>query len=132
MKEYASAQFDRRQYPRLNFSVPIAFQKHDQQPQDGFTSNISLGGMMAFLPHMVSKGDILDLTMLLPCMDGKQVFNVRTEIVWVIKDESNNNWVCRAGLKFIEIPPESFKIWRRFLLEWQGDQETITKGEKDD
>ncbi len=128
MKEYASAQFDRRQYPRLNFSIPIAFQKHDLSQNDGVSSNVSLGGMMAFLPHFVNKGDLLEVTMLLPCSDGKHVFHVKTEVVWVITDESESEWLCRAGLKFIEIPPDSFKLWQRFLTEWQGEQDNASVG----
>lgn len=121
MKEYASAQFDRRQYPRLDFNIPIAFQKQEEKKDEGCSANVSLGGMMAFLPYLIEKGEFLEITMLLPCSDGKQVFNVKAEVVWVIKEEGDSDWVCRVGLKFIEIPPQSFKIWRRFLLEWKGE-----------
>lgn len=121
MKEYGSAEFDRRQYPRLDFSIPIAFQR-TAQPDDGVSSNLSLGGMMAYLPHTVSQDDVLDITMLLPCSDGKQVFKVQAQVVWVVPEHDTPEWVCRVGLRFLEIPPESFKTWRHFLLDWQGEK----------
>lgn len=127
MKEYGSGQFDRRQYPRLDFTIPIAFQKQKQSDNNGLTSNGSLGGMLAFLPYAIRQGEILQLTMLLPCSDGKKVFNVTAETVWVVPDQTTTEWVCKAGLKFIEIPPDSYKVWRTFLTEWQGDKDDVSE-----
>ncbi len=122
MKEYGSAQFDRRQYPRLDFSLGLAFQATEEKVPDGITSNVSLGGMLAYLPHVVRQEEILQITMLLPCKDGNQVFKAQAEVVWVRNGKFEDGWVCQAGLRMIEMPADSWHLWRRFLMEWQGEK----------
>lgn len=122
MKGFGSAQFDRRRYPRLDFTLPLAFQDVGQAQPDGVSKNVSLGGMMAYLPREVQTAQILDLTMLLPLGEDKLVCRVQAEVIWVKKGDFEGGWVCQAGLRFVEMNPESQKIWRDFLLSWQGEK----------
>ncbi len=122
MKGFGSAEFDRRQYPRLDFALPLAFQDLGQSPPEGVSKNVSLGGMMACFPREVSPSQILDLTMLLPVGEDKQVCRVQAEVVWVKKGDFEGGWSCQAGIRFVNMTPESEKIWRDFLVLWQGEK----------
>lgn len=118
MQEYGKAAFDRRQYPRLDASIPLAFEVADQKLPDGITSNISLGGLLVYLPHKVTKGDVLELTMRLPAQDGEQAFKARAEVIWVQNGSFQEGWNCQAGLRFFEMSPRSFQVWKNFLQAW--------------
>ncbi len=122
MREYGSVQFNRRQYPRLDFAMGLAFEAAEQKIPDGITSNVSLGGMLAYLPHTVKQGHVLQITMLLPCHEGKEIFKAQAEVVWVREGEFEGGWICQAGLRMLEMSADSWHIWRRFLMEWQGEQ----------
>jgi len=123
MKGFGSAQFDRRRYPRLDFSLPLAFQSSENNHMpEGVSSNVSLGGLMAFLPQAVTKGQIIEVTMLLPLGKEKKVCKAQSEVVWAQTGQFESGWVCQAGLRFIKMPPESSQIWRQFLIEWQGEK----------
>lgn len=126
MKEYGNAAFDRRQYPRLDFSLPLAFQTVNSQtppPPGGLTGNVSYGGLMAYLPHAVNRGETLEITLLLPVGEGKQVFKARAEAVWVENGMFEGGWTCRVGLKFFDLPPEVLAVWRGFLSSWGSGSE---------
>jgi c-di-GMP-binding flagellar brake protein YcgR len=120
MKGFGSGQFDRRQYPRLDFVIPMAFQTAEQT--EGSTANVSLGGMMAYFPDPVTKGQILAVNMLLPGRDGKRSFRAEAEVVWVQTGRFEGGWTCQAGLRFIGMPADSLALWRQFLVEWQGQK----------
>ncbi|MCK5242131.1 PilZ domain-containing protein [bacterium] len=124
MKGFGSAQFDRRRYPRLDFSLPLAFQasKENKAPA-GVSTNVSLGGLMAFLPQVVNQGQIIEVTMLLPLGEEKKACKAQAEVVWVQAGQFESGWVCRAGIRFLDMPTEAEKIWREFLLAWHGAKE---------
>lgn len=118
MQEYGKAEFDRRQYPRLNASIPLAFELADQKLPDGITGNISLGGLLVYLPHMVTKGQVLELTMRLPDGESEQSFKASAEVIWVASGEFIEGWACQAGLRFFRMSPRSFQVWKNFLDLW--------------
>lgn len=123
MKGFGSAQFDRRSYPRLDFSLPLAFQAQEKSKLPaGISANISLGGLMAYLPLTVVKGQIIEVTMLLPLGEEKKTCKVQAEVVWAQNGQFEGGWVCRAGLRFFNMPSDSEEIWRQFLTEWQGEK----------
>ncbi|MCD4813780.1 PilZ domain-containing protein [bacterium] len=124
MKGFGSAQFDRRRYPRLDFSLPLAFQiSDDPQAPEGVSANISLGGMMAFLPGSVEQGRIIDITMLLPLGNEKHTCKAKAEVVWARQGNFESGWACQVGLRFVEMPEAASTIWKRFLIEWQGEKQ---------
>jgi c-di-GMP-binding flagellar brake protein YcgR len=124
MKGFGSAQFDRRRYPRLDFSLPLAFQAAEKNKiPEGVSTNVSLGGLMAFLPQVVTKGQIIEVTMLLPLGEDKKACKAQAEVVWAQAGEFDSGWVCRAGIRFLDMEAEGEKIWREFLLAWHGDKE---------
>ncbi len=118
MAEYGSANFDRRQYPRLDADIPVAYEVSDQKLPDGITANISLGGLMVLLPHEVHRGDVLELTMRLPTEGEERAFRVRAEVVWAENVQTEGDYICRAGLRFFEMSPKSFQVWKSFLDTW--------------
>ncbi|MBN1596506.1 PilZ domain-containing protein [candidate division FCPU426 bacterium] len=124
MKGFGSAEFDRRRYPRLNFSLPLAFQVSGDHPHipKGVSANVSLGGLMAYLPQNVTPGEILEVTMLLPLGDEKKTCRAQAEVVWSQNGVFDSGWSCRAGVRFLDMPPESKEIWQQFLRNWQGDK----------
>ena len=114
MKGFGSAQFDRRRYPRLDFTLPLAFKATaDALIPDGVSGNVSLGGMMAFV------------TMLLPLGEEKKVCKAKAEVVWAQNGQFASGWVCQAGLRFVDMNSESNQIWRDFLKEWQGEKKIM-------
>ncbi len=115
MPEYGGAHFDRRQYPRLDITLPFAFDISEQKLPDGITANISLGGMLVYLPHQVSPGQVLEMIMRLPGKDQEAPFKARGEVVWVQNGEFEGGYICQAGLRFFEMSPRSFNVWRDFL-----------------
>jgi|GEM_PF-6672815 len=120
MKGFGTGQFDRRQYPRLDFVIPLAFQTAEAPA--GSTANVSLGGMMAYFPQPVAKGQILSVSMLLPLGSGKKNFQAQAEVVWALAGQFESGWSCQAGLKFLAMEPEMLNLWRDFLLEWRGQK----------
>lgn len=118
MPEYGSAEFDRRQYPRLNCSLPFAYDISEQKLPDGITANVSLGGLQVLLPQTVSQGDVLELSMRLPDEKSDQPFKVRAEVMWAQIQEIPEGWACQAGLRFFEMSPRSFAVWKGFLNAW--------------
>jgi hypothetical protein len=118
MAEYGGAQFDRRQYPRLDFTIPFAFDVSEQKLPDGITANISLGGLLVYLPYEVTKGQVLELTMRLPEGEVEQSFKARAEVMWVESGDFEGGWVSQAGLRFFEMSPRSFGVWKAFLDQW--------------
>ena len=119
MSEYGSALFDRRQYPRLDAEIPFAYEVSEQTLPGGLTANISLGGLLVMLPQRQKPGDILELTIHLPAGEKSPgALKVRAEVVWSQPVESKEGWSCQAGLRFFEMPPESFLVWREFLAQW--------------
>jgi hypothetical protein len=115
MAEYGSAAFDRRQFPRLGYSLPFAYEISDQKLPDGITANISLGGLRVYLPQMVTKGDVMELNMHLPDAQHELPFKVRAEVVWATTESVPEGWSCQAGLRFFEMSPRSFQAWKAFL-----------------
>ncbi len=118
MPEYGSAEFDRRQYPRLNCTLPFAYDLSEQKLPDGITSNISLGGVLVFLPHPVHKGEVLEVSMHLPNSQDDKAFRARAEVIWVQQGQFPDGWSCQAGLRFFEMSPASFNVWKDFLGDW--------------
>ena len=115
MPEYGNAEFDRRQYPRLNCTLPFAYEIADQKLPDGITANISLGGLQVLLPQPVVKGDVLELVMRL---QGEEPLKVRAEVMWANTENIPKDWACQAGLRFFEMSPVSFSVWKNFLETW--------------
>lgn len=118
MAEYGSAAFDRRQFPRLDCSLPFAYEISEQKLPDGLTANISLGGLLVNLPQPVEIGTVLELNMRLPGLQGEQPFKVRGEVVWISTEGTPEGWSCQAGLRFFEMSPRSFQSWKSFLEEY--------------
>jgi len=118
MAEYGGAEFDRRQYPRLDCMLPFAFEFSEQKLPDGVTANISLGGLLVFMPQVVSQGAVLELAMRLPGEEAELPFKTRAEVMWVSTEEIPEGWACQAGLRFFEMAPRYFNAWKAFLDTW--------------
>lgn len=118
MAEYGSADFDRRQYPRLDCKLPFAFELLDEKLPKGVTANISLGGLRVYFPHPVGQGEVLELSMRLPGDGAGSSFKTRAEIIWVTTEGVPEGWACEAGLRFFEMRPGDFNIWKKFLNTW--------------
>jgi c-di-GMP-binding flagellar brake protein YcgR len=112
MKGFGSAEFDRRRYPRLDFNLPVAFRNAENFSPEGVSRNISLGGLMVYLPQVVNQGQIIEVTMLLPMGEEKRVCKTQAEVVWAQSGQFEEGWVCRAGLRFLEMVPEASQIWK--------------------
>lgn len=122
MKGFGSAQFDRRRFPRMDFSLPLAFQSGGKAEPGGVSQNVSLGGIMALLPNAVNQGDILEITLLLPIGEERKHCRARARVAWVRQGEFEGGWNCQAGLEFFELQPETAALWRQFLAAWQTEQ----------
>jgi c-di-GMP-binding flagellar brake protein YcgR len=118
MAEYGSATFDRRQFPRLDCSLPFAYEIAEQKRPEGLTANVSLGGLLVNLPQPVEIGTVMELNMHLPSGEGDQMFKVRGEVVWVSTENIPEGWSCQAGVRFFEMSLYSFKAWKGFLQEY--------------
>ena len=53
MAEYGGAHFDRRQFPRLDVTLPCAFEFSEENVPEGVTSNVSIGGLLVFLSQVL-------------------------------------------------------------------------------
>jgi c-di-GMP-binding flagellar brake protein YcgR len=115
MPDYGGAHFDRRQFPRLDTTLPCAFDVSNETLPSGVTANVSLGGLLVFLPEPVTKGQILNLTMKLPSGGEDHLFKARAEVAWAQEGQFQDGWSCQVGLRFFEMSPASFEIWKEFL-----------------
>jgi c-di-GMP-binding flagellar brake protein YcgR len=122
MKGFGSAQFDRRRFPRIDFSLPLAFKSSGPFEPSGVSQNISLGGIMALLPNLVNQGDMLEVTLLLPVGEERQYCRARAKVAWVRPGEFEGGWRCQVGLEFAEINSESAALWQQFINSWQAEQ----------
>jgi c-di-GMP-binding flagellar brake protein YcgR len=102
----------------LDATLPCAFEVLDTKLPDGITSNVSLGGLLVFFPHPVSQGQIVNIKLKLPCSDGDRIFKAQAEIMWIQPNETGEAWAYQAGLRFFEMSPASFEIWKNFLNTW--------------
>jgi c-di-GMP-binding flagellar brake protein YcgR len=118
MPEYGGAHFDRRQFPRLNTTLPCAFDIANEKLPAGVTANVSLGGLLVFLPKPATMGQVLNLTMKLPCGETDRLFKARAEVVWAQNGQFQDGWSCQVGLRFFEMSPASFEVWKEFLTTW--------------
>ncbi len=118
MPEYGGAHFDRRIYPRLDATLPCAFDLSEEALPEGVTSNVSLGGLLVYLPNDVVQGQVLVIKMKLPCADGDRFFRAKAEVMWSQTGEFKDGWSCQAGLRFIEMGDESLDVWKSFLTTW--------------
>ncbi|MEW6516463.1 MAG: PilZ domain-containing protein [candidate division FCPU426 bacterium] len=122
MKGFGSAQFDRRHYPRMDFSLPLAYQSTGAFTPEGVSQNVSIGGIMALLPKLVAQGDVLEVTILLPVGEERKLCRARAKVAWVKEGEFEGGWMCQAGLQFIDLSPETEGLWRQFIKYWQEEQ----------
>jgi c-di-GMP-binding flagellar brake protein YcgR len=122
MKGFGSAQFDRRRFPRINFSLPLAFKSGGPFEPAGVSQNISLGGMMALLPNPVNQGDVLEITLLLPIGEERQYCRARAKVAWVRQGEFEGGWHYQVGLEFAELDAEAAALWQQFINSWQAEQ----------
>jgi c-di-GMP-binding flagellar brake protein YcgR len=118
MPDYGGAHFDRRQFPRLDTTLPCAFEISTEARPVGVAANVSLGGLLVFLPEPVIDGQVLTLTMKLPCSGGDRLFKARAEVVWAQTGQFQDGWSCQVGLRFFEMSPASFEVWKEFLTTW--------------
>jgi c-di-GMP-binding flagellar brake protein YcgR len=118
MAEYGGAHFDRRQFPRLDATLPCAFEYTDENVPEGVTTNVSLGGLLVYLPHDTVAGQIIDIKMKLPTSGGDNIFKAKAEVMWVQAGNFPDGWSCQAGLRFLEMSPASLEVWKNFLTAW--------------
>lgn len=122
MKGFGSAQFDRRRFPRMDFSLPLAFQSGgDPFEPGGVSQNVSLGGIMALLPNPVNQGDVLEITLLLPIGEERQYCRARAKVAWARQGEFEGGWRCQVGLEFAELNAEAAVLWEQFINSWQAE-----------
>lgn len=122
MKGFGSAQFDRRRFPRMDFSLPLAFQSGGGPLEPGGVSqNVSLGGIMALLPNPVNQGDVLEVTLLLPIGEERQYCRARAKVAWARQGEFEGGWRCQVGLEFAELSAEAAVLWEQFINSWQAE-----------
>lgn len=118
MPDYGGAHFDRRQFPRLDATLPCAFDISEEALPAGVAANVSLGGLLVYLPEPVSAGQVLNLAMKLPGTQDDRLFKARAEVVWAQNGQFQDGWSCQVGLRFFEMSPASFEIWKEFLSTW--------------
>lgn len=121
MKGFGSVQFDRRRYPRMDFSLPLAFQSGGSFEPAGVSQNVSLGGIMALLPGPVAQGEILEITLLLPVGEERKYCRARAKVAWARPGEFEGGWRCQVGLEFEELSSEAAALWEQFITAWQAE-----------
>jgi c-di-GMP-binding flagellar brake protein YcgR len=100
-------QEERRKYLRLNALVDVAYNKHQQKPEEGLSlqlsKNISKGGICLIVYEEFKKDDLLDLRIYFPVV--KAPIEAVARVAWVseftIGDKIGKRY--DMGIEFIKI-----------------------------
>jgi hypothetical protein len=112
-----TARHERRKHPRLEFTIPFAYDMHEGKLQDIKTGNVSVGGLLVYLSHEVSQGQFLEMTMRLPGVKPGEPFHARAEVVWT-QTGKFGGWACQAGLRLCDLSQPALETWQSFLKIW--------------
>ena len=108
--------FERRKHPRISVDLPIEYSRIETaaDPRNGRAANASHGGLLVYLPELVSVGQTLRL-MIYFSIPTFQKVEMTAEVAWVDIPMGEKPAEYRAGLKFLEILPEDQERLTHFL-----------------
>ena len=108
---------ERRTHPRVSIKIPVKYQVEDdkivlkkidewrESEKNGFTLNLSLGGMHLMVDQPLAVGSILNFEVFL--LDKLHVVSIFAEVVWANKEG--------AGLHFLMMKPAEMDALKAFL-----------------
>jgi hypothetical protein len=105
--------FENREYPRLDIHLPIEYDQINSSIAN--TGNISMGGLLIFLPKETVVSQHLRLKLFFSLGSELNTIKVLTEVVWMDNHFSEDLEGYPHGLKFIEISPEDRTKLRNLL-----------------
>jgi hypothetical protein len=113
---HLQSQNDKRQYTRLDLTLPIKYIPCDENgyiiddQRDGLIRDISLGGVMLEMKERRSPGEFLLLNLLIK----HSPIQIKGRIMH-IKDLKSGAWL--AGIEFTEIEERDLRVIFRFLAD---------------
>ena len=108
--------FERRKHPRISVDLPIEYSRIENATdhRNGRAANASRGGLLVYLPELVSVGQSLRL-MIYFSIPTIQKVELTAEVAWVDIPMGEKPLEYRVGLKFLEILPEDHERLTAFL-----------------
>ena len=108
--------FERRRHPRISVDLPIEYTHVENHPDihNGRAANASEGGLLVFLPELVSVGQVLKV-MIYFSYPKIQKVELIAEVVWVDIPIGEKPSEYRTGLRFFEITREDQERLAGFL-----------------
>jgi c-di-GMP-binding flagellar brake protein YcgR len=113
---YGIVNFERRKYPRFNIDLPIEYYLIDSSKEKpGRATNVSEGGLLAYLPEKTEIGQQLQLSLFFSMGSQLNIIEMRAEVVWSDIHLAKGGGDCRSGLRFIEISSDDLNKLKKFL-----------------
>ncbi len=105
-----TTEHDRRQAPRISLEVEIGVYS-DSNFYEGFSQDISEGGLFVATHNLRSVGTVVDLEFVLP---GGHEVRVQGEVRWV-KDPLNSDSQPGVGVQFVGLEDEDKQAIQEFI-----------------
>jgi hypothetical protein len=112
---YGIVNFEKRRHPRFNVDLPVeyagssVFVKHDR------AINISLGGLLLYLPERVEIGQHLALKLFFPSGTALETLETLVQVAWTDISLAEDWGDYRTGVCFVDISSENLGKLMNFL-----------------
>jgi c-di-GMP-binding flagellar brake protein YcgR len=110
-------QTEKRKYPRFDVDLPVKYGRSNLFLRYGRAVNASEGGLLIHLPEEMGIGQRLALKLFLPSDSEFNSLETSVQVIWKdIHLRKDWTWDYRAGVKFVNIPPEHMAKLKNFLV----------------
>ncbi len=109
------AAIEKREHPRFLLDLPIEYQKTNSTgTNSGRTRNASVGGLLAYVPEQLAKGQHLQLKLFFSSGSGLNFVQVLAEVAWSASC-GGKEWEYQSGLRFVDVSKEDIERLEMFL-----------------
>jgi hypothetical protein len=109
------AAIEKRKNPRFLLDLPIEYQKTSSgSTLSGRTGNASVGGLLAYVPEPLAKGQHLQLKLFFSAGSVLNFVQVLAEVVWT-SPYGNKGWDYQSGLRFVDVSQDDVERLEMFL-----------------
>jgi c-di-GMP-binding flagellar brake protein YcgR len=117
---YGTVNFEKRKYPRFNIDLPVEYYKTEISAKHGRAINISIGGLLLYLPEEMKIGQFLNLVLFFTLDSEMNKIQALVEVVWTEIHPGKDWGDYRTGVIFEEIKVDDITKIKKFMRSLEG------------